>query len=182
MDEVVRQQDPEFLDVLNSMQNGAMKESHANFLLLRCLAQLSPEEKDKFKDAIHMIPTWKQTVPITVQYLKQLNVPIAKAAVKLLSNKVTGKNHCIKDCLYPILSGVGVGAVVMLLKNYVAELGIVNGCVNTVKKVVYRNRDGPREPGALPVYAIINFPSIDIPEEKKFFPDAPRTTVPVSVD
>eukprot|EP00957_Ditylum_brightwellii_P124213 9468292-Ditylum_brightwellii.AAC.1 len=132
------------------MQNGAAKESHVNFLLPRCLSQLSPEEKEKFKDALHIMPTWKQTVSITVQYLKQLNVPIAKFVAKLSTKKVTGKNHCIKVCVYPILSGIGVGAVVMLLKNCVAELGIVNGCVGTVTKVVYRNRDEPREPGALP--------------------------------
>eukprot|EP00957_Ditylum_brightwellii_P182378 13893591-Ditylum_brightwellii.AAC.1 len=92
------------------------------------------------------MPTWKQTVPITVQYLEQLNVPITKVATKLSTKKVTGKKHCTKECSYPILGGIGVGVVVMLLKNYVAELGIVNGCDGTVKKVVYRNRDGPREP------------------------------------
>eukprot|EP00957_Ditylum_brightwellii_P125967 9603724-Ditylum_brightwellii.AAC.1 len=128
------------------------------------------------------MPTWKQTVPITVQYLKQFNVPIAKVVAKLSTKKVTGKNHCFKECSYPILSGIDVGAVVMLLKKYVAELAIVNGCVGTVNKVVYRNRDGPRESAALPAYIIINFPPIDIPEEKKCFPDAPRTTIPVSVD
>eukprot|EP00957_Ditylum_brightwellii_P168862 12852957-Ditylum_brightwellii.AAC.1 len=51
--------------------------------------------------------------------------------------KVTGKNHCVKVRSYPINSGIGVGAVVMLLKNYVAELGIVNGCIDTVKNIVY---------------------------------------------
>jgi hypothetical protein len=111
-----------------------------------------------------------------------LNVPIAKVVAKLSTKKVTGKNHCIKDCSYPMLSGLGAGAVVMLLKNYVAELSIVNGCVGVVKQVVYRKRAGPREPGALSAYVIIDFPFIDIPEEKKCFPDAPRTTVPVSVD
>eukprot|EP00957_Ditylum_brightwellii_P169976 12938116-Ditylum_brightwellii.AAC.1 len=65
MDEVVRQQDTEFLGVLDAMQNGAMKESHVKFLLLRHLSNLSSGEKDKFKDALHIMPTWKQTVPIT---------------------------------------------------------------------------------------------------------------------
>eukprot|EP00957_Ditylum_brightwellii_P105503 8042816-Ditylum_brightwellii.AAC.1 len=93
------------------------------------------------------MPTWKQTVTITVQYLKELNVPIAKVVAKCSTKKVTEKNHCVKECSYPIISAIGVGAVVMLFKNYVAELGIVNGCIDTVKTV---NRDGPREPGSLP--------------------------------
>eukprot|EP00957_Ditylum_brightwellii_P103398 7878987-Ditylum_brightwellii.AAC.1 len=75
------------------------------------------------------MPTWKQTVPITVQYLKELNAPIAKVVAKFSTKKVTGKNHCVKECSYSIISGIGVGAVVMLLKNYVAELGIMNGCI-----------------------------------------------------
>eukprot|EP00957_Ditylum_brightwellii_P153411 11676382-Ditylum_brightwellii.AAC.1 len=78
IDEVVRQQDLAFLDVLDAMQNRTMKDVHVNFLLLHCLSNLSLGEKDKFKDAPHIMPTWKQTVPITVQYLKHLNVPIAK--------------------------------------------------------------------------------------------------------
>eukprot|EP00957_Ditylum_brightwellii_P027654 2090587-Ditylum_brightwellii.AAC.1 len=91
--------------------------------------------------------------------------------------KVTGKNHCVKECYYSIISGVGVAVAVavMLLKNYVAELAIVNGCIGAAKKVGYRNGDGPRESGALPAYIIIDFPSIDVPEEKKCFPDFPRT-------
>eukprot|EP00957_Ditylum_brightwellii_P051556 3909763-Ditylum_brightwellii.AAC.1 len=96
------------------------------------------------------MPTWKHTVPITIQNLKELNVPIAKVVVKFSTKKVTGKNHCVEECSYPIISDIGVGAVVMLLKNYVAALGIVNGYIGTVKKVVYRNRDGRREPGSLP--------------------------------
>ena len=128
------------------------------------------------------MPTWKQTVPITVQYLKELNVPIAKVVAKFSTKKANAKNHFVKECSYPIISGIGVGAVVILLKNYVAELGIVNGCIGTVKEVVYRNRDGPRQPGSLPAYIIIDFPSIDIPEEKKCFPHYPRTTIPVAVD
>eukprot|EP00957_Ditylum_brightwellii_P164117 12495685-Ditylum_brightwellii.AAC.1 len=61
IDEVVRQQDPEFLDVLDTMQNGGMKDSHVHFLLSRHLSNLSSGEKDKFNDALHIMPTWKQT-------------------------------------------------------------------------------------------------------------------------
>eukprot|EP00957_Ditylum_brightwellii_P142865 10885782-Ditylum_brightwellii.AAC.1 len=129
MGEVVRQKDPELLDVLDAIQNIEMKESHVNFLLSYCLSNLSSEEKEKFKDALHIMPTWKQTVPVTVQYLKQLNVPIDIIVAKLSTKKVTGKNHCIKEWHYPILSGIGTGAVVILLKKYVAELAIVNGCI-----------------------------------------------------
>eukprot|EP00957_Ditylum_brightwellii_P085322 6489827-Ditylum_brightwellii.AAC.1 len=127
MNKIIRQQDPEFLDVLDAIQNGALKESNVNFLLLYCLSNLSSEEKDKFKEALHIVPTWKQTVPITVQYLKQLRVPFAKVIAKLSTKKVTGNNYCIKEYSYPILSSIDVEYVVMLLKNYVAELAIVNG-------------------------------------------------------
>ena len=56
MDEVVRQQDSDFLEVLDAMRYGAMKESHVNFLLSRHLSKLSPEDKEKIKDALHIMP------------------------------------------------------------------------------------------------------------------------------
>eukprot|EP00957_Ditylum_brightwellii_P057941 4393160-Ditylum_brightwellii.AAC.1 len=94
--------------------------------------------------------------------------------------KSLGRIIVLKSVL--IIGGIGVGAAAMLLKNYVAEFSIVNECIGTVKEVVYRNREGSRQPGSPPTCIIIDFLSIDILEEKKCFPDFPWATVPVPVD
>eukprot|EP00957_Ditylum_brightwellii_P090510 6892496-Ditylum_brightwellii.AAC.1 len=49
-------------------------------------------------------------------------------------------------------------------------------------QIIHCNAIEPRQAEALPVYAIVDFPSINIPEEDKCFPDLPRTTVPVPCD
>ena len=93
----------------------------------------------------------------------------------------TGTNHAVKECSYPKISGLCVGATVMLLKNYVSELGLMNGAVGTVKNVVYKSKEGPREKGSLPSYVIVDFPKSTIPNDDKFFPDKPRTWIPVPI-
>eukprot|EP00957_Ditylum_brightwellii_P113450 8649764-Ditylum_brightwellii.AAC.1 len=55
-----------------------------------------------------------------------------------------GENYCVKECSDPALSGLGVGAVVMLLKNYMPELSIVNGSIGTLDFAI----DGPHTSGA----------------------------------
>lgn len=159
-----------------------MKDNHMEFILSRSLHNMSHDEQRNFVNALHIMPTWKQAIPITVEYLSKLNTPIAKIITKYSTKMTTGSNHAIKECSYPRISGLGVGAIVMLLKNYIAELGLMNGAVGTVQAIVYKNKEGPREKGALPAYVVVDFPSCTIPNEKKLIYDKPRTFVPVPVN
>eukprot|EP00957_Ditylum_brightwellii_P198575 15134775-Ditylum_brightwellii.AAC.1 len=66
MGEVLRQQDNEFLDVLQDMRYGTMQECHVNFFLSRLLQDMPDDELHTFKKALHIMPTWKQAIPIIV--------------------------------------------------------------------------------------------------------------------
>eukprot|EP00957_Ditylum_brightwellii_P115693 8824546-Ditylum_brightwellii.AAC.1 len=116
MDEVLRQQVNEFMEVLDAMRCGKMEECHVNFLLSRLPQDMPVDDFSKFENALHIMPTWKQVILITVEYIRSMNTPIAIIFGQYNSKKGTKRNHCVAKCSYSSLSGVGVGAVVMLLK------------------------------------------------------------------
>jgi hypothetical protein len=43
-----------------------------------CLQNLSEEEQETFKNAIHLVPTWAEASSIVFYYLLNLGKPIAK--------------------------------------------------------------------------------------------------------
>eukprot|EP00957_Ditylum_brightwellii_P061683 4680747-Ditylum_brightwellii.AAC.1 len=141
MDEVLRQQDNEFLDVLKAMRCGTMQECHVNFLLPMLLRDMPDDELRTFEKALHIIPTWKQAIPIIVEYLRSLSTLIARIFGQYNSKKGTKRNHCVSECSYHSLSGLGVGAAVMLFKNCIPDICIVNGSISTVKKIVYKSKE-----------------------------------------
>jgi ATP-dependent exoDNAse (exonuclease V) alpha subunit len=86
-----------------------------------------------------------------------------------------------EDINLPARSALAVGAKVMLLCNFAANL--MNGSVGDVKKIVYRSREGPcgrNGPHEHPAYVIVDFPDCTIPEDEKLIDDMPRTCVPVA--
>ena len=56
MDEVLRQDNPEFLQLLTRMRQGRLESTDVDIIISRCLDKLSKEERESFKDAIHMVP------------------------------------------------------------------------------------------------------------------------------
>eukprot|EP00957_Ditylum_brightwellii_P055387 4197774-Ditylum_brightwellii.AAC.1 len=122
MDEVVRQQDKEFLNVLDSPRNGRMEDRHINFMLIRLLHDMPLKDQQSFDNDLNTMSTWKEAIPMTGTYLRSLNIIIAKIVAQYSSKQGIGKIHCVEECCYPALSRLGVGLVVMLLKNYIPEL------------------------------------------------------------
>ena len=53
MDQVLRQDNPEFLNILNGMRNGSLESKDVDIILSRCLDKLSKNDRESFKDAIH---------------------------------------------------------------------------------------------------------------------------------
>jgi hypothetical protein len=179
--DVVRQQDPVFLATLAKIQAGTVDDDAVSFLKSRFMESLSPAERLLFEhEALYIMPRWKRTVPITVDYLRKLGQPVAKLKAQYSSpNGAHRVNHAVKDINLPATSALAKGAIVMLLLNQIVEKRLSNGSIGTVVKIVYRNAAGPRESGALPLYVIVDFPDADIAEEDKFFPDLPRTCIPI---
>ena len=86
-DEVVHQNDTDFLQFLNNMRNVILEENNVQFVYSRCLDKLSPTKKLLFSNnTIHLVPQWKQTHDIVCQYLQSFNAPGAK--IKAIFNSM----------------------------------------------------------------------------------------------
>lgn len=180
MEEVLRQDDTHFKTLLSHMRSGDMNNDDCQLLFGRILNNLPSQEKIMFIDSLNLMPQWKLTFPITIQYLQSFGNPVAKIKSQYSSYRTDGINHCVKSSPYPTLIGLCVGAKVMLIKNFVPELKLMNGSIGVVHKIVYRHKLGPKHSSnELPSYVIVNFPNYNIIDSQKFFQHLPSTFIPV---
>ena len=92
MDKVLRQNDPEFLTVLDNMTNGTLSVAESDFIESRCLNSMDEVERNTFKNAIHLVPTWQQTHEIVFKYLTEnFRAPIVKVISLYGTTRVSGK-------------------------------------------------------------------------------------------
>ena len=167
MDEVLRQDNEVFLKSLNNMRNGSIDDDDVDFLLSRCLDNLDEEERQLFQNALHLVPTWNMTDEIIFNYLDSFDTPIMKLYPKYSTIRTNGLNHCISELSYPSKIALCEGAVVMLLKNFVVEINLMNGAVGVVRKIVYKETAGPHDnTKPHPAYIIVEFRNVVIPEDK----------------
>jgi len=177
MDQTVRQQDPAFQAAIQDMRDGNMSDASVQLYMDRRMNRLSPEERQLFeKEGLYAMPTWKDTVPITRQYLQSLETAVVRVDAKYQYPGRT--NHAAKDVNLPVRNALAEKAKVMLLMNYIVELGLFNGSVGVIVKIVYKNREGPRERGAQPAYVVVAFPGSRIPVADAWDPNHP-THVPI---
>ena len=115
------------------------------------------EEKLEFRDALHLVPMWKLSHPIVLKYLKGFIEPMAKMRSKYETSNDRGVNHCVKQSSLPQRLALCVGAMVMLLQNFIVEHNIMNGCVGMAKAIIYELPNGPTDKNALAKYVIVDF-------------------------
>jgi hypothetical protein len=149
MYEIIRQSDPEFKGVIQMMRDGTMDRAGAQYCLDRSLGKLSEEERRNFEQtSLYIMPTWKRTIPITKQYLKDLEQAVARIDCQYRPTYMEGRpNHAAKECNMPVRNALCKCAVVMLLQSFVVEQQLKNGSIGTVVEVVYKEPAGPRQIG-----------------------------------
>ena len=68
MDEVIQQSEPAYQQAIQALCDGNVSFNIATYFMNRHLSQLSPVEQSLFQEkALYIMPTWKATVPITVE-------------------------------------------------------------------------------------------------------------------
>ena len=72
-----------------------------------------------------------------------------------------------------------MGAIVTILKNYVAEQKLTNILIGTVKIIVYDDPRGPNLEGSLPLYVVFEFKESTL--DNLLIPGNPSTYVPIPV-
>ena len=159
------------------MRDGQMDDDDVNLILSRCLENLEPEERAKFKDAVHLTPTWAEAYRVMAHHLTNtLTGPIAKIHARLTSSHTS--NCLLKGNSLPVYNALCAGGKVMLLTNFVVEQFIFNGSIGDLIDIKFADPDGPNadEPKG---YAIVNFPLSNIPADKALIPGLPSTYIPV---
>ena len=77
-----------------------------------------------------------------------------------------------------MLTAFTIGAKVMLLRNFVVELNLMNGAIGEVVDIVYKEEDGPRG-NNIPAYVVVDFPKCSILEGSKWREQEKRTNIPI---
>jgi hypothetical protein len=108
-----------FLSTLAKIQAGKVDDEAVNFLQSRFMDNLPPKERLLFEqEAIYIMPRWKRTVPITIEYLRKLGSPVAKLKAQYSSpNGPQCVNHAVKEVNLPTLLVLAEGAIIMLLQT-----------------------------------------------------------------
>ena len=164
MDDVIRQNDPEFKTFPHNMRNGTISEAESKWLHSKCLDKMSPDERDQFDDAIHICPKWAKANEVCFKYLQDdLVEPIAVVKAKMSTIKSLGKNCCADGSVLPILTPICVGAKVMLLENKVVEEDLANGSIGVVRDICYAPGEIMGKQGAK-MYAIVEFTNSNLSE------------------
>ena len=178
MDKVQRQTDGPFKVLLQKMREGTITTDDTKLLVDRHWPNLTEAEQVVFeKEALYIFPTWKRTKPITIKYLLSLAQPVAKIRSQYDYKKV---NHAKNEVNLPDLSALCSDATVMLLMNYIVELGLKNGSIGTIVDIVYDDPEGPANRNALPLYVVVDFPSSTIPVLDAWDSEHP-TWIPIPV-
>ena len=106
MDQVIRQDNDTFLEVLNHLHYGDMNRNDVDFIFSRCLDKVPVAERDNaLKNSIHLCPTWKMTHKITYEYLKSFNRPVAIVTpvlntIKASKNQLLFERHILSNVKY----------------------------------------------------------------------------------
>ena len=86
----------------------------------------------------------------------------------------------MRDASYPRRIAFCVGAVVIILKNYIFEWKIMNGAIGIVCDIVFDNITGQRkQDDAIHVYVVVEFPNYIIPNVNKCFQNQAPRLVPI---
>ena len=125
-----------------------MKVSQESWSLLssRCAVNLSGEEKDSFRDALHIYPVKRKVQEHNHDYMVKLNSPAFYVHAKSEgsgADKASSQEAGNLSQKFPVC----VGCRVMLTRNIWPEVGLANGALGTVHDISWADGTNPeRDP------------------------------------
>jgi hypothetical protein len=125
------------------MQAGEILVESANLLLDHHINKLLEVERLSFmQDALFIMPIWKSTMPIT-RSIFSLWIHQLLTLMLCVMYEMGCYNHIAKDCSLPAINVLVIGAVVVLLVNFIVEKDLYNGAVGKVVQIFYDNKSVP---------------------------------------
>ena len=156
LDQVLRQggTNPEanrFRKLLANLHDGIVTEEDWQLLLTRDPSKVT--NHNEFNDAIRLFYDKQSVAEYNIQKLQSLGVPIAKINAVHSNSTAASAKADEAGGLYPVIF-LAVGASVMLTANLWPEVGLCNGAVGTVHKIVFKEDHHPPD---LPIAVIVDF-------------------------
>ncbi|XP_057854335.2 ATP-dependent DNA helicase pfh1-like [Cryptomeria japonica] len=156
LDTIFRQQGAsirqhQFKIVLHNIRNAQALQHDWQFLMCQTNATLTIQQKKDFNSSIHLFATNESARLHNRKMLKELNLPIALSLAKV--GKQTNTEYDNNEQL-PLEVLLSINQQVMLIANLWIEVGLVNGAIGLIKKIVYENNTKPPD---LPKYVVVQF-------------------------
>ncbi|KAE8742249.1 hypothetical protein FOCC_FOCC012220 [Frankliniella occidentalis] len=149
LNQVLRQNDAVFQNVLHNISVGAVNREDYNVLKTRFATNISPTERETFKDAIHLYPTTLQVLKHNKEKLISMKTtngqqqPIARIPALHNCNAAARGTRDDAEGLFPVLH-LAKGAKIMLKSNLWTEKGLVNGAMGEIVDILYREDANPQ--------------------------------------
>lgn len=174
LSQIQRQKDTVFQNVLNNIGDGTVTAQDYRILKTRFSSSLSKQEREKFRDAVHLYSTRLEVLAYNRERLENMrddtNQRIAIARVPAVHNCFSASQGTINDAqgLHSTLY-LAEGVRIMLKINLWTERGLVNGAMGRVVHIIYDENSCP--PNNPPSVLICRFDSYNGP----FLNDEERT-------
>lgn len=179
LDNIHRQTDQRFQELLNNISTGNISKEDYDILAKRFTTEVTAEERKKFQDAPHFYPTNKQKDDYNFKTLSELKDPLTNLLrpVARIPAKISKKGlrafSCEDEGLEPVLY-LSKGSRIMLKSNLWTEKGLVNGSVGKIVDIVYHPDASPQEdPPAVLICQFDCYRGPYLDPEKKTIPIAP---------
>ena len=151
-----------FRDLLDNISNYNITDADFNLLNERCLNNLSVEDRSQFNNAIRLFSTREEVKEYNKQALLQLQMPIVY--LKAIDNNKNGANCHFDQGLSKVLQ-ICENCLVMLRVNLWTEIGLVNGTMGIVRRIVFKENEYP--PDYEPEIILVEFLNYNGPKTKE---------------
>ncbi|XP_059078046.1 ATP-dependent DNA helicase PIF1-like [Cryptomeria japonica] len=161
-----------FRSLLQNIRDAQPNKHDWQFLMNQTNTNLIVQQQKEFNSSIHLFATNESARLHNKRMLKELNFPIALSLAHIAQPTNTDYDN---DEQLPLELLLCVNQQVMLLANLWTEVGLVNGSIGLVKKIIYENNTRPPD---LPRFVIVQFQNYKGPPWDTLHPnDIPITPI-----
>ena len=127
-----------FRDILLRLRNGESTVADWKTLTTRIEDKFNTAECNKFSEAMFILTKWTEVNIVNIDRLRSLNVPVAK--IQAIHTGGNGAKKADSDIAHGLEAQLLLAreARIMLMANLQTEIGLVNGLLETVQDILFK--------------------------------------------